>query len=175
MRSYTQNVLTWLDVLALFTAAAATAVGARKGLAFLLVFPLALALYLAALGWLPPLAWPLAALIAGLLAAQTAGRIYFYVSNSWEAILGGLAGFFWGALLAVSLWTGLPAEFSVATGAYRYPSPKLPLVVQDAVAKSPFALPLFDLIQKEPILKRLLINANQPRPLPRLREESARQ
>ncbi len=155
-------MLTWLDVLALLTAAAATAVGARKGLAFLLVFPLALALYLAGLPWLPPLAWPLAALVAGFLAAQTVGRLYFYTSALWESLLGGLAGLAWGGLLAVSLWTGLPAEFSVATGAYRYPSPKLPLVVQEAVAKSPFALPLFDLIQREPVLKKLLINANQP-------------
>ncbi len=168
-------MLTWLDVLALFTAAAATAVGARKGLAFLLVFPLALMLYIAALPLLPPLLWPVAALVAGLLAAQTAGRLYFYLGGFWENVLGGVAGLIWGVLLAVSLWTGLPAQYSVATGAYRYPSPKLPLVVQEAVAKSPFALPLFDLVQRQPLLRKLLIGANHPaEPAPR-KEASTRQ
>jgi len=168
-------VLTWLDVLALFTAAAATAVGARKGLVFLLVFPVALLLYVAALPFLPPLAWPVAALIAGLLAAQTAGRLYFYLSGFWDSALGGLAGLAWGLLLAVSLWTGLPAQYSVATGAYRYPSPGLPLVVQDAVAKSPFALPLFDFIQQQPLLRKLLISANHPAVPGARKEASTRQ
>jgi len=104
-----------------------------------------------------PVAWPAVALAAGLLVAQVAGRIDLYLGPSWEALLGGLAGFLWGALLAIALWTGLPAEYSLATGAYRYPSPKLPLVVQEAVAKSPFALPLFDLIQREPVLRRLIL------------------
>ncbi len=157
-------MLTWLDVLALFTAAAATAVGVKKGGAFLLVFPLALGLFWLATSPLPPLLWPAAALIAGILAAQIAGRIDFYLGEFWDALLGGFAGLVWGLLLALSLWTGLPAEYSVATGAYRYPSPRLPLVVQEAVAKSPFALPLFDLVQREPTLRWLLLEAPNPKP-----------
>ncbi len=157
-------MLTWLDVLALFTAAAATAVGVKKGGAFFLVFPLALGLFWLATSQLPPLFWPAAALIAGILAAQIAGRFDFYLGEFWDSLLGGLAGFLWGVLLATSLWTGLPSEYSVATGAYRYPSPRLPLVVQEAVAKSPFALPLFDLIQREPTLRRLLLEAPNPKP-----------
>ncbi len=166
-------MLTWLDVLALFTAAAATAVGVKKGSAFLLVFPLALGLFALALGQLPPVAWPAAALVAGLFVAQVAGQIDLYLGSSWEAFLGGVAGFLWGALLAVTLWTGLPAEYSLATGAYRYPSPRLPLVVQEAVAKSPFALPLFDLIQREPLLRRLILEAPPAeRPTPAVEAET---
>jgi len=153
-------------VLALFTAAAATAVGVKKGGAFFVVFPLALGLFWLALTQLPPLVWPAAALIAGVIVAQIAGRIDFYFGEFWDALLGGFAGLVWGLLLALSLWTGLPAEFSLATGAYRYPSPRLPLVVQEAVAKSPFALPLFDLIQREPTLRRLLLEAPNPKPKP---------
>jgi len=156
-------VLTWLDVLALFTAAAATAVGVKKGGAFFVVFPLALGLFWLAISPLPPLFWPAAALIAGILTAQIAGRIDFYLGEFWDALLGGLGGFFWGVLLAIALWTGLPSEYSVATGAYRYPSPRLPLVVQEAVAKSPFALPLFDLVQREPLLRRLMLEGPHPK------------
>ncbi len=155
-------MLTWLDVLALFTAAAATAVGIKKGSAFLLVFPLALLLFGVLLPWIPPLAWPAAGLIAGLLAARLAGRIDLYYGQTWETLLGGLGGFLWGALLALALWTGLPAEYSLATGAYRYPSPRLPLAIQEAVTKSPFALPLFDLVQRIPWLRLWVLKGQGP-------------
>jgi len=159
-------VLTWLDVLALFTAAAATAVGIKKGSAFLLVFPIALGVFWVSLDYLPPLAWPIVALASGVLVAQIAGQIDLYLGEFWDGLFGGFAGLVWGLLLAFTLWTGLPAEFSLATGAYRYPSPRLPLVVQEAVAKSPFALPIFDFIQREPTLRRILLEAPNPKPKP---------
>ncbi len=158
-------MLTWLDVLALFTAAAATAVGVKKGSAFLLVFPPALGLAWLCAAYLPPIVWPGAALLAGLLSAQVAGRLNLYLGDPWEGVFGGIAGFVWVALLALALWTGLPAEYSLATGAYRYPSPRLPLVIQEAVAKSPFALPLFEWVQQEPVLRRLLLEPGTTGPL----------
>ena len=151
-------MLTWLDVLALFTAAVATVVGVRKGAVFLMVFPLAAALFFALADRVPPLWAPLLALIIGVVMAQLVGRVYIFTSNTWSALLGGIAGLVWGASLAVGLWTGLPAEYSVATGAYRYPSPHLPLSIQEAVVKSPFAQPLFDLVQREPHLRRIFVH-----------------
>ncbi len=161
-------MLTWLDVLALFSAAAATAVGVRKGVSFFLVFPLALLLFALAVLKLPlsPAFWPLVGLAAGLLAAQLAGRWYWYLGEFWDGLLGGIAGFAWGALLALSLWVGLPAEYSYATGAYRYPAGNLPLVVQDAVVKSPFALPLFERVQRVPLLREFLLQARRQTPRP---------
>ena len=154
-----QNVLTWLDVLALFSVAAATAVGVRKGVSFFLVFPLALGIFVLVLYQLkpPPYAWPFIGFLAGLFAAQLAGRWFIYLSPFWDGLLGGLAGFAWGLLIAFSLWMGLPMEYSNATGAYRYPSPNLPLVVQEAVVKSPFALPLFEKAQSVGCVRNFLL------------------
>ena len=158
---YTESVLTWLDVLALFSAAAATAVGVRKGVSFFFVFPLALGLFAFAIFGLhlAPMFWPVAGLLSGLIAAYLAGRWYVYLSEFWDGLLGGIAGFVWGMLLAISLWVGLPADYSLATGAYRYPSPDLPLVVQEAVVKSPFALPLFKRMQQLPLAREFFIEA----------------
>jgi len=154
-------VLTWLDVLAIFSVAAATAVGIRKGVSFFLVFPLALGLFVLVVFkfQLAPVYWPLVGFLAGLLAAQLAGRWYIYLSGFWDGLLGGLAGLAWGLLIALSLWVGLPSEYSYATGAYRYPSPKLPLAIQEAVVKSPFALTLFDKVQAVPYLRSFLLEA----------------
>lgn len=154
-------MLTWLDVLAIFSVAAATAVGVRKGVSFFLVFPLALGLFVLSVFklQLDPLYWPLAGFLSGLLAAQLAGRWYFYVSGFWDGLLGGIAGLAWGLLIALALWVGLPSEYSYATGAYRYPSPNLPLVIQDAVIKSPFALPLFEKVQTVPCMRSFLLEA----------------
>jgi len=150
-------MLTWLDVLALVAAASATAVGMRKGAVFLLVFPAALAIYYLAAPLVPPPVRPALALVGSLVAAQLLGRFYFLLSNFWDALLGGIGGLLWGALLAVGIWTSLPADYSVATGAWRYPAPHLPLAVQEAVTKSPFALPLFELTRNHPILRRLFL------------------
>ena len=156
-------MLTWLDVLAIFSAAAATAVGAKKGASFLLVFPLALATFALAAPFVPPWAWPLVAAGAGLVWAQLVGRFYFYLSEFWDTLLGGLGGLAWGALVAVALWTGLPATYSLATGAWRYPSPELPIAVQEAVINSPFARPLFERVRGIAFLEKLFLQARPER------------
>jgi len=155
-------VLTWLDVLALFSLAVTTAVGMRKGAVFLPAFLLGLVLYGLALDWAPPWSWPLLGLLAGLLAAQIAGRLGIFVPrHNLDMAIGGLGGFLWGALLAVGLWTGLPAQYSVASGGLRYPSPDLPVVVQDAVRESPFALRIFQYVQGQPFLKRFFLASTE--------------
>ncbi len=164
--AYTEDVLTWLDVLAMLALSAATAVGVRKGSLFLIALLPALAL----LAWLPPLSTPilraLIALAAGLFFGRLATLIPRRFSSRTETILGASGGFVWGALLALSLWTGLPSEYSVSTGTIRYPAPGVPLVVQEAVAKSPFALRLYDAVQRAPLLKRLLGTPEPPSPQP---------
>jgi len=151
-------VLTWLDVLAFFSLAVTTTVGMRKGAVFLPAFLLGLLFYGLAIQWAPPWSWPLLGLLAGLFAAQLAGRLGIFVpGHNLDMAIGGLGGFLWGALLAVGLWTGLPAQYSVATGGLRYPSPDLPVVVQDAVRESPFALPVFQFVQGQPLLQRFFL------------------
>ena len=152
-------MLTWLDALAIVSIAAATAVGMRKGASFFVVFPLALAaFFLVVLKFnLAPIYWPLLGFFTGLVAAQLAGRWSFDLGAFWNSLLGGIAGLIWGLLIALALWVGLPSEYSYASGAYRYPSPNLPLVIQDAVIKSPFAIPLFEKVQQNPHLRRFLL------------------
>ncbi|AEB12517.1 hypothetical protein [Marinithermus hydrothermalis] len=149
-------MLTWLDVLAISVAALATVVGARRGGAYLVAFVTAAAAYAAAAWTLPSVGWlPVAALAGGGLGVWIGGRWRF--APQLDALLGGVGGFLWGAALAVSLWVAFPAEYSPASGAIRYPSARLPLTVQRAVAESPFAPRLFALVWNHPLARKLFL------------------
>jgi len=156
-------MLSWLDVLAITVAALATALGVRRGGGFLLALPLALALYWLGLDYLPSSAWlPLLGLGSGLVAALIAGLVPLNAPYRLDGVLGGIAGFVWGVLLAMTLWVGLPSEYSPATGAIRYPALSTPPIIQDAVATSPFAPKLFAFAWNHPVARKLFIGVSEP-------------
>ena len=157
-------MLSWLDVLAITTAALATAVGVRRGGGFLLALPLAAALYWLGLDFVPAPSWLLLLGIgSGLVAAFVSSLLPVNFPFKLDPWLGGLAGLLWGALLALVLWVGLPSEYSPATGAIRYPALSAPPIVQDAVASSPFAPKLFAAVWQHPAARKVFFG---PEPQP---------
>ncbi len=149
-------MLSWLDVLAITTAALATAIGVRRGGGFLLALPIAGAIYWLGLDYVPSPPWLLLlGLGSGLIAAFVSGWLPISFPFKLDPVLGGLAGFLWGVFLALVLWVGLPSEYSPATGAIRYPALSAPPIIQDAVASSPFAPKLFSAIWQHPLARKL--------------------
>ncbi len=149
-------MISWLDVLAITTAALATAVGVRRGGTFLLTLPIAAALYWLGLDYVSSPPWLLLlGLGSGLAAAFVSGLLPFALPYKLDPYLGGLAGFAWGSFLALALWVGLPSEYSPATGTIRYPSLSAPPIVQDAVAGSPFAPKLFAFVWQHPEARKI--------------------
>jgi hypothetical protein len=145
-------MLTWVDLLALFAWAGAITLGIRQGLPFALTIVVSLLLYALLAPLLPLWALPIAALILTLGVGALIQRQELPPLNPLaEAALGGLAGALWGAALALEFWVGFPAQYVVSVGAISYPSAKLPLLIQQALAQSPFALPLFGWIYHAPL------------------------
>ncbi|ADR37147.1 hypothetical protein [Oceanithermus profundus] len=157
-------MLSWLDVLAITTAALATAMGVRRGGGFLLALPIAAALYWLGLDYVPGPSWLLLlGLGSGLAAAFVSGLLPVSFPFKLDPILGGLAGFVWGAFLALVLWVGLPSEYSPATGAIRYPALSAPPIIQDAVASSPFAPKLFAVVWQHPVARKVFFGPEPSR------------
>lgn len=157
-------MLSWLDVLAITTAALATAIGVRRGGGFLLALPLGGVLYWLGLGYVPSPVWLLPlGLGSGLAAAFVSGLLPVTFPYKLDPWLGGLAGLLWGSFLALALWVGLPSEYSPATGAIRYPALSAPAIIQDAVATSPFAPKLFAAVWQHPAARKVFFG---PKPQP---------
>ncbi|HHO57847.1 hypothetical protein [Oceanithermus sp.] len=157
-------MLSWLDVLAITTAALATAMGVRRGGGFLLALPIAAALYWLGLDYVPGPSWLLLlGLGSGLVAAFVSGLLPVSFPFKLDPVLGGLAGFVWGVFLALVLWVGLPSEYSPATGAIRYPALSAPPIIQDAVASSPFAPKLFALVWQHPAARKVFFGPEPTR------------
>ncbi|WP_457630111.1 hypothetical protein [Oceanithermus sp.] len=155
-------MLSWLDVLAITVAAFATALGVRRGGSFLITLPLAAAVYWFGLDYVPSPAWlPLLGVASGLLATLVSGLIPISMPYKLNGFLGGVAGFLWGAVLALTLWVGLPSEYSPATGAIRYPALSTPPLIQDAVASSALAPRLFTAVWQNPLARRFFLGAEE--------------
>lgn len=155
-------MLSWLDVLAITVAAFATALGVRRGGGFFLSLPLAVALYWLGLEYVPSSTWlPLLGIASGLVATLIGGFLPITLPYKLDGVLGGIAGFFWGAVLAVTLWVGLPSEYSPATGAIRYPSLSTPPLVQDAVASSSLAPKLFTTVWQNQLARRFFLGVKE--------------
>ena len=149
-------MLSWLDVLAITTAALATAMGVRRGGGFLIALPLAAALYWLGLDYVSqPSLLPFLGIGSGLAASFISGLVPVAFPFKLDPFLGGIAGFVWGVFLALALWVGLPAEYSPATGAIRYPALSSPPIIQDAVASSPFAPRLFAAVRQNPVARKI--------------------
>ncbi|GGM92550.1 hypothetical protein GCM10007092_02070 [Thermus composti] len=146
-------MLTWVDLLALFSLALGIAWGLRAGLlgAFVGVGVL-LYLLLAQLGFS---GWPWA-LGIGLGVGFLGKSLPLPTpSRGLEAFLGGLGGGLLGLFLALILWTGYPWE-RVGAGTLRYPSLYLPTPVYEGVAQSPFAREAFRIAWNTPWLRKAL-------------------
>ncbi|GAA5334446.1 MULTISPECIES: sodium/proton-translocating pyrophosphatase [Thermus] len=146
-------MLTWVDLLALFSLALGLALGFRGGVVMgFMGAGLALYVLLAQLGlsgWGVALALGLG---AGLLGKSLPLP---RLSRGLEALLGTLGGFLLGLFLALSLWTGYPWERTGA-GTLRYPAATLPTPIYQGVAQSPFAREAFRLAWSTPWLRKAL-------------------
>ena len=145
------GVLTWVDLLALFTLALGLALGVRLGLAFGVAALLGVLLYLP----VPVGIWPALGLgfLLGLLLKTLPP-----VPKPLEALVGGLGGLALGLFLALALWTAFPAEWAPSTGALRYPSARLPTPLYEALKGSPFAPSLFEWASQTPLLRKTFLN-----------------
>ncbi|GAA6755245.1 hypothetical protein QT17_11675 [Thermus sp. 2.9] len=146
-------MLTWVDLLALFSLALGLALGHRGGVvmgfagAGLLLYLLLAQFGLS--GWGVALALGLG---AGLLGKSLPLP---HLSRALEATLGTLGGLLLGLLLALSLWAGYPWERTAAS-TLRYPATTLPTPVYQGVAQSPFAREAFRLAWSTPWLRKAL-------------------
>lgn len=145
-------MLTWVDLLALFSLALGLALGYRGGLpwafagAGVLLYLLLAPLGLSGPGW---------ALGLGLLLGILAKSLPLPpLSRGLEAFLGTLGGLFLGLFLALAIWTGYPWE--QAPGGLRYPAVSLPTPVYQGVSQSPFAREVFRLAWQTPWLRKAL-------------------
>jgi len=155
-------MLSWLDVLAITVAAFATALGVRRGGSLLITLPLAAAFYWLGLDYVPSPAWlPVLGIASGLLATLISGLIPIAMPYKLSGVLGGIAGFLWGAVLAMTLWVGLPSEYSPATGAIRYPALSTPPLIQDAVASSSLAPRLFTMVWQNPLARKFFLGIDE--------------
>jgi len=78
-----------------------------------------------------------------------------------NGVLGGIAGFIWGVVLAMTLWVGLPSEYSPATGAIRYPALSTPPLIQDAIASSSLAPKLFTMVWQNPLARKFFLGVEE--------------
>jgi len=151
-------MLSWLDVLAITVAAFATALGVRRGGSFLITLPIAMGIYWFGLDYVPSSTWlPVLGLVSGLIATILSGLVPIDIPYKLNGVLGGIAGFLWGAVLAITLWVGLPSEYSPATGAIRYPALNTPPLIQDAVASSSLATKLFTAVWQNPLARKIFL------------------
>lgn len=146
-------MLTWVDLLALFSLALGIALGYRGGLVSAFAgLGVLLYLLLAQLGLSGP-GWGLGlGLLAGILAKSLPLPP---LSQGLEVLLGSLGGFLLGLFVALAIWTGYPWE-KTAAGSLRYPSLNLPTPVYDGVSQSPFTREAFRLAWTSPWLRRAL-------------------
>lgn len=153
-------MLTWVDLLALFSLALGIGLGYRGGLVSAFAgLGILLYLLLAQLGLSGP-GWGLG---LGLLAGMLAKSLPLPpLSQGLEALLGTLGGFLLGLFLALSLFAGFPWE--EVGGTLRYPSVSLPTPVYEAVSQSPFAREAFRLVWTSPWLRQALsLKGENPR------------
>jgi hypothetical protein len=153
-------MLTWVDLLALFSLALGLALGYREGLLGAgMGLGVLLYLVLAQLGlkghW-----WGLGlGLLLGVLAKSLPLPA---LSRGLEGLLGALGGLLLGLFLAFSLWTGFPWE--VVGGTLRYPSVQLPTPIYEGIGQSPFAREAFRLAWQTPWLRKALaLEGENPR------------
>ena len=153
-------MLTWVDLLALFSLALGLALGYRGGLLGAgMGLGVLLYLVLAQLGlkghW-----WGLGlGLLLGVLAKSLPLPA---LSRGLEGLLGALGGLLLGLFLAFSLWTGFPWE--VVGGTLRYPSVQLPTPIYEGIGQSPFAREAFRLAWQTPWLRKALaLEGENPR------------
>ncbi|WP_038048524.1 hypothetical protein [Thermus caliditerrae] len=155
-------MLTWVDLLALFSLSLGLALGYRGG------WPWAFAgggvvayVLLAQLG----LAGPLLGLSLGLLAGLLGKSLPLpHLPQGLEKNLGTLGGLLLGLFLALSLWAGYPFERVASTGGLRYPSVNLPTPIYQGVSQSPFAREAFRLAWQTPWLRKALaLEGQHPR------------
>ncbi|TBH21240.1 hypothetical protein [Thermus thermamylovorans] len=154
-------MLTWVDLLALFSLALGLALGYRGGLLWafagggVLVYVALAQLGLGGPGW---------ALGLGLLLGILAKSLPLPpLPRGLEGLLGSLGGLLLGLFLALALWTGYPWE-RTAAGSLRYPSVNLPTPVYQGVSQSPFAREAFRLAWQTPWLRKALaLEGQDPR------------
>ncbi|MFZ5991192.1 MAG: hypothetical protein ACOYW9_05400 [Deinococcota bacterium] len=155
-------MLTWLDLLSLLTLALAIAVGARQGLPFTIavlvaILGYALVALVVPVGTLPLAVSVVIALLAGFGGAYLAGSLFLPRLNPLlEGIAGSAGGLVWGTLLALAIWVSFPAEFVASSGTLRYPSAQLPLTIQRGIIESPFANTLFNWVNNQPLMRKIL-------------------
>jgi hypothetical protein len=153
-------MLTWVDLLALFSLALGLALGYRGGLLGAgMGLGVLLYLVLAQLGLKGPW-WGLGlGLLLGVLAKSLPLPA---LSRGLEGLLGALGGLLLGLFLAFSLWTGFPWE--VVGGTLRYPSVRLPTPIYEGIGESPFAREAFRLAWQTPWLRKALaLEGENPR------------
>jgi len=151
-------MLSWLDLMALFALSTAVALGIRQGIPFALAVIPALLLYLLLSPIFPWVVLPVLALALGIAMASLTHYIPLpRLSPVLEAALGGVGGFFWGVLLALTIWVSFPSEYVASSGVLRYPSEQLPVTIRDGIISSPFARPLFGWASDNTILKAALL------------------
>ncbi|WP_420594430.1 hypothetical protein [Deinococcus sp.] len=155
-------MITWFDALLVTLLAAATALGALRGLAGLVwgVGGVAVCFLCNALfaGW-PALP---VALVLGLGVAWAARQVSVSMGGAlevWHVALGGLGGLLIGAVLIGSLALGLPID----PVSNQYPSSALPAAVQEAVSRSYIQMRLFPVFEGSSALQTLLIPDRIPR------------
>lgn len=153
-----EKMLSWLDLIALFMLACAIALGIRQGVPFTLAVIPTVLLYLVLASFMPVAILPGVALVLGLVMAFLTQYLPIpRLTETLEAALGGVGGFAWGLLLAITIWVSFPGEFVTSSGTYRYPSANLPVVVQSGISSSAFARPLFGWAVGNPFLKSVFI------------------
>ncbi|MDW8357412.1 hypothetical protein [Thermus sp.] len=154
-------MLTWVDLLALFSLALGLALGYRGGVALafagggVLLYLLLAQVGLSGPGW---------ALGLGLLLGVLGKSLPLPpLSRGLEALLGLLGGLGLGLFLALALWTGYPWE-RTAAGGLRYPAASLPTPIYEGVGQSPFAREAFRLAWQTPWLRKALgLEGQNPR------------
>jgi hypothetical protein len=155
-------MLSWLDLIALLVFATAIALGVRQGVPFALAVIPALLLFVLLAAVFPPVVLPILALALGVgMASLTHYLPLPRLSPLLESTLGGVGGFFWGLMLALTIWVSFPSEYVASSGVLRYPSEQLQVTIRDGIISSPFARPLFDWTSKNALLKAAFLPRQQ--------------
>lgn len=155
-------MLSWLDLIALLVFATAIGLGVRQGVPFTLAVVPALLLFVLLAGLFPPVVLPILALALGVgMASLTYYLPLPRLSPLLESTLGGVGGFFWGLMLALTIWVSFPSEYVASSGVLRYPSEQLQVTIRDGIISSPFARPLFDWVSKNTLLKAAFLSHQQ--------------
>lgn len=152
---------TLLDAIAVLTLALALVVGIRMGTPFTLAVIPAIVLYVLLVGLLPNVSGivlPFMAVLMGFAMAMLTQYVPLpRLPDRLEALIGGVGGFVWGLLLALTLWVSFPVEYVASSNTLRYPSSKLPSWVQTNIARSEFAQASFNLASSNTILRSALL------------------